>query len=129
MLDLQAKDALIHLNCLIGELRALFEADPDTCDKLVAESPQYAEPILGCVLALDDYLTGGQPRHCPSDRKDLDKFLLGEDWLVYLSDGGYSRLFLQWADPEGRFVTFDAGAGWPKNQATKNRWLALQPED
>ena len=90
-------------------------------------APGLVDQLCEALRDVDLYLTGKDDnrRH---DRKDAEALLGGEPWLVYLSDGGYSRLVIQIVDPDQPPVWIDRGlstasviARWDANQQPRER--------
>ena len=85
-----------------------------------------AEQLVAAVQEADLYLTGkASNRILERDREWAARYLMGEVWEIYLSDGGYSRLMVQVADPERPAVWLDRGLSLPGVVA---RWEAALVE-
>jgi len=80
--------------------------------------------LVSMVRDLDLYLTGKSNNRDPA--RDLDRserFVTGEIWEIYLSDGGYSRVVLQIADSEKPPIWLERGLSLPR---VVERWDALR---
>jgi hypothetical protein len=70
--------------------------DPDMA-WLVTQGSEQEKQLLEAICALDLYLT--DRTDCRRDSRDLEDahetIQSGETWVVYLSDGGYSRLVIR----------------------------------
>jgi hypothetical protein len=91
------------------------------------EMKQYGEnrAIVLCssLIALDMELTGKcDGRNSERDLKQAKKLAEGEDWLVYLSDGGYSRIMLQFTDPNFALMYVDSVS----LERVKHKWKEME---
>jgi hypothetical protein len=88
-------------------------------------------PVLAIIDALrqefekmDRYLTGSNeltnPARYPMARETED-FVNGGSWIIYLSDGGYSRLVVNW---ERNWYRLDG----PPSASVLDRWNQLNQE-
>lgn len=78
--------------------------------------------LCSAIIELDLFMTGKvDNRNTDRDLADAYKLAQGESWLVYLSDGGYSRVWLQFVETDREFVSLDS-VSLP---AVVNRWLEI----
>jgi hypothetical protein len=79
--------------------------------------------MMSALFRLDKYLTGKtETRRLDEDKRDFKRLFDGRDFLVYLSDGGYSRLTLKLE--MGNPVLMDLSLS---REPVKKRWKALFP--
>lgn len=73
-----------------------YESIKDDYPRFQALGQVEAEQLVTAVRVLDEYLTDKvDSRNVQRDLSDAKKyFFQGDIWVVYLSDGGYSRLIL-----------------------------------
>jgi hypothetical protein len=96
-------DAPVPSSSSVGELHALvskLHAIAGAGDYAELQTSGLADALVAAVSRVDQYLTGKTLCRTASDLGDAEGLLEGDTWEVYLSDGGYSRLILQIADPE-----------------------------
>jgi hypothetical protein len=113
--------ALATLEKAILELRTFYDQERMPDAAWVGE--EWAPAAAQALKNLDLYLTGKIENRNPGrDLKNLDALANQLDtYIVYLSDGGYSRLVLRPED--GRPVSLDRGLSLPRVVA---RWDALR---
>jgi hypothetical protein len=118
--------ASVNKSKLVALVTRLHEAVQDE-DYAALAAAGLADQLCKALRDVDLYLTGKDDnrRH---DRKDAEALLSGEPWLIYLSDGGYSRLVVQVVDPDQPPVWIDRGlstasaiARWDANQQPRER--------
>ena len=79
-----------------------------------------ASVLVSAVNTLDLYLTGKDKRNAATGMMDRESAaaLVGDcsfDWIVYLSDGGYSRLVISpYQEPNKMWLTGGPHASWEK---------------
>jgi hypothetical protein len=89
-----ALDAYISLRANLQGIRKAYAGG------LTPEAtPEHVMNLLGAVYTLDCYLTGKTSGRCSQDLECARKLWGLEDWTVYLSDGGYSRIVLSFDPP------------------------------
>lgn len=80
--------------------------------------------LLEDVKAIDLYLTGES--NCRNrDEADGTKLLDGELWMVYLSDGGYTRLVIDPSNEEQTLRLTGAGGGSSTWDTVLERYKAI----
>jgi hypothetical protein len=85
--------------------------------------PVLHEEILAGVTALDLYLTGKtECRNRDRDLRAIQEVLSGSPWLMYLSDGGYSRVGLDLATQRAETGLWLTNTS---NQPVWDRWNAI----
>jgi len=108
-------------------VRAYHVLDFDAADKLSSD-PTYINQWVTAVTDLDRTLTGHFNCRCDLSRDitSCKEMLDGDTWEVYLSDGGYSRVYIDVYNGDG-FVRLDRILSLA---AVKTNWdrLAKEPE-
>ena len=85
-----------------------------------------AQILLNAIRSLDLYMTGKtDARNLIDDSRNAAKLVeSGEEWLVYLSDGGYTRIMIApWNEPNHMWLTGSNGHyDW---EALQSKWKAV----
>ena len=107
--------------------KALAEIERVIGDVLVKRPKKdNAQALLNAVRTVDLYMTGkSSARNLIDDsRKAAELAEEGAEWLVYLSDGGYTRIMIApWNEPNRMWITGSNGHyDWDE---IKTKWDAI----
>lgn len=81
--------------------------------------------VLNAIRTIDEYITGKTTnRNLIDDSRDAKELSEGGSWLVYLSDGGYTRIMIDpVAEPNKMWLTGNIGHyDW---KTVKDKWDSI----
>ncbi|MBL96763.1 MAG: hypothetical protein CMF52_03020 [Legionellales bacterium] len=107
--------------------KAIREIERAIADVLVDRPKKdNAQSVLNAIRTIDLYMTGkSTARNLIDDsRKAAELAEGGAEWMVYLSDGGYTRIVIApWSEPNRMWITGSNGHyDW---DAVKAKWDAI----